>query len=265
MMDLMQETLSMIKDSVGNIPKTSAAQLQTQSDMDDTIAFLEDSKGQTLTPKENAYLRARAKKDASLSMGGNVIDTAPHLFDQIITARSIKKGISDSGLTEAGLEKKVGELGERVFKADLSMLDESLAKAEAMIASYDGKDIPGLSKMNVFERMKAEGSKNATRVKSVSNILMKLRSGAAVTESEAERFADEISSAPIVTDELWIDWIGRIRALVDARKAEIYNGVPQEVIDLYKSRQGGKEKSNPNKKREISEAEQALLNKYGKK
>ena len=261
MMDLMQETLGMIDSTVG---KTTAAQKQNLADMDATLSFLESSKGFKLNPEEAAYFKSRIKKDVSVTMGGQVVDTAPNVFDQIVSARKSVEasngGIGDTGLTEAGLEKQVGDLATRVIKADLSGLDTAISQAEEMITSYKGKDIPGLSKMNVMERMTAEGSKNATRVKSVSNILMKLRSGAAVTESEAKRFSEEISSAPIVTDELWIDWLSRLRALVDERKRELYAGVPPEVIELYQSRQGKKKGT-----KELNQSQTDVLSKYGLK
>ena len=253
-------------DQIKSTGKVTAAQQQNLADMDATLDFLEVSKGYKLNPKEAAYFKARIKKDVSLSMSGQVVDTAPNVFDQIISARkggeSSDGGIGDTGLTEAGLEKQVGDLATRVIKADLSGLDTAISQAEEMITSYKGKDIPGLSKMNVMERMTAEGSKNATRVKSVSNILMKLRSGAAVTESEAKRFSEEISSAPIVTDELWIDWLSRLRLLVDERKRELYAGVPPEVIELYQSRQG---KKKDKKSRTPTQAEQEILSKYNLK
>ena len=253
-------------DQIKSTGKVTAAQQQNLADMDATLDFLEVSKGYKLNPKEAAYFKARIKKDVSLSMSGQVVDTAPNVFDQLISARkggeSSDGGIGDTGLTEAGLEKQVGDLATRVIKADLSGLDTAISQAEEMITSYKGKDIPGLSKMNVMERMTAEGSKNATRVKSVSNILMKLRSGAAVTESEAKRFSEEMSSAPIVTDELWIDWLSRLRLLVDERKRELYAGVPPEVIELYQSRQG---KKKDKKSRTPTQAEQEILSKYNLK
>ncbi len=253
-------------DQIKSTGKVTAAQQQNLADMDATLDFLEVSKGYKLNPKEAAYFKARIKKDVSLSMSGQVVDTAPNVFDQLISARkggeSSDGGIGDTGLTEAGLEKQVGDLATKVIKADLSGLDTAISQAEEMITSYKGKDIPGLSKMNVMERMTAEGSKNATRVKSVSNILMKLRSGAAVTESEAKRFSEEMSSAPIVTDELWIDWLSRLRLLVDERKRELYAGVPPEVIELYQSRQG---KKKDKKSRTPTQAEQEILSKYNLK
>ena len=265
MLDLWEEVMGMAKD-METTSKVTAAQQQNLADMDATLDFLEVSKGYKLNPKEAAYFKARIKKDVSLSMSGQVVDTAPNVFDQIISARkggeSSDGGIGDTGLTEAGLEKQVGDLATRVIKADLSGLDTAISQAEEMITSYKGKDIPGLSKMNVMERMTAEGSKNATRVKSVSNILMKLRSGAAVTESEAKRFSEEMSSAPIVTDELWIDWLSRLRLLVDERKRELYAGVPPEVIELYQSRQG---KKKDKKSRTSTQAEQEILSKYNLK
>ena len=264
MQDVGEYFLKLADDMRGTAGKVSATQQQNLADMDATLAFLESSKGFKLNPEEAAYFKSRIKKDVSVTMGGQVVDTAPNVFDQIVSARKSVEasngGIGDTGLTEAGLEKQVGDLATRVIKADLSGLDTAISQAEEMITSYKGKDIPGLSKMNVMERMTAEGSKNATRVKSVSNILMKLRSGAAVTESEAKRFSEEISSAPIVTDELWIDWLSRLRALVDERKRELYAGVPPEVIELYQSRQGKKKGT-----KELNQSQTDVLSKYGLK
>jgi len=262
MMDLMQETLGMIDSTVG---KTTAAQKQNLADMDATLSFLESSKGFKLNPEEAAYFKSRIKKDVSVTMGGQVIDTAPNVFDQIISARgktTVGSGIGDTSLTEGGLEKKVGELSTKVLKADLSDLDVALSDAENMFNKYGDKNIPGLSQLNIIERQTEEGAVNSGTVEAVKNILLKLRSGAAVTESEQERFLNEISGAKVMTDSLWKGWISRIRKLVEQKKKDLFAGERQDVLDLYWSRQGTSFKKTDTS---TTEKQQDVLSKYGLK
>ena len=239
--------------------KSTAAQQQKLDDMDSTLAYLEVNKGFKLNPTEAAYFKSRIKKDVSVTMGGQVIDTAPNVFDQIIAARKNKKqntGIGDSGITEAGIEKKVGDLSTKVLKADISDLDVALTEVENMFTMYGDRDIPGLSVLNIIERQTEEGGINSGMVEAVKNILLKLRSGAAVTKSEQKRFLNEISGTKVMTDELWKKWIARIRKLVEQKKKDLFAGERKDVLDLYWQRQGTSLKSKATSK------QQAVLDKY---
>jgi hypothetical protein len=245
--------------------KVSATQQQKLADMDATLNYLEVNKGFKLNPTEAAYFKSRIKKDVSVTMGGQVIDTAPNVFDQIISQRKNNKGISqyrpgisDSSITSAGLEKKVGDLSTKVLKADISDLDVALTEVENMFTMYGDKDIPGLSALNIIERQTEEGGINSGMVEAVKNILLKLRSGAAVTESEQKRFLNEISGTKVMTDELWKQWIARIRKLVEQKKKDLFAGERKDVLDLYWQRQGtGLKKSSP-----LPEEQQDVLSKY---
>ena len=213
------------------------------SEYDDALSFLERDRGVKLDPTEAAYFKSRVKKDVSVTMGGQVIDTAPNVFDQIVAARpegakDTKDGIADTALTGATMDAAVSKLSEKMVKADLSDLDTALADAEDMFAKYGDKDVPGLSKLELVSRQTEEGSQNAAKVESVKNILLKLRSGAAVTQSEAKRFLGEITSATVVTDTMWKDWIRRIRELVEAKKQEIFAGERDDVKQEYWNRGG---------------------------
>ncbi len=262
MLDLWKETYDMAQDQKSSL---TSSQQQKQSNLLNTLAFLQQNRGVNLTDSEKEYFMARAKDAVSVTMQGQVIDTAPNLFDQIVAARGkdqvTKDGITDTGMTQANRNAAVSKLSEKITKADLSDLDIALSDAEFMISKYKDKDIPGLSKLDIIERQTPEGSKNASRVEAVKNILLKLRSGAAVTESEAQRFAGEISTATVVTDELVIDWIERIRALVEKKKQDIFAGERQDVKEQYWEQGGSplklktEDKTTPENKK--------LLQKYG--
>jgi len=239
--------------------KVSATQQQNQADMDATLAYLEENKGVELNAAESAYFKSRIKKDVSVTMGGQVIDTAPNVFDQIIAARSNNSGINsigDSGITEAGIEKKVGDLSTKILKADISDLDVALTEVENMFTRYGDKDIPGLSSLNIIERQTEEGGINSGMVEAVKNILLKLRSGAAVTESEQKRFLNEISGTKVMTDELWKKWIARIRKLVEQKKIDLFAGERDDVKALYWKRQGTSLQNT------ITPKQQSILDKY---
>jgi len=243
--------------------KETAAQRQKSADMDATLAFLESSKGFKLSPEEAAYFKSRIKSDVSVTMGGQVVDTAPNVFDQIIASRGKKsdKGIGDTGLTQAALEKQVGELATKVVKADLSDLDRALTEAEDMFSYYGDKDIPGLSALNVIERQTEEGATNAAAVAGVRNILLKLRSGSAVTESERKSFLEEISGAKVITDKLWKNWVKRIRKLVEQKKKDLFAGERQDVLDAYWEREGTRLKETSN----TTQKQQDVLSRYNLK
>ena len=274
LIDVAPEQAKLFFDQAKNLTagKTTAAQTQKLADRDATLAFLEESKGDKLTPKEAAYFKSRIKSDVSLSMSGQVVDTAPNVFDQIIAARTTGgvenvKGIGDTKLTEGGLEKRVGSLATKVLKADLSDLDVAVTDAENMFTAYGDKNIPGLSQMNIIERQTEEGGINSGTVEAVKNILLKLRSGAAVTESEQERFLNEISGTKVMTDELWKSWIGRIRKLIEQKKKDLFAGERKDVLELYWSRQGTgfKDTGADTNTDAKSKQQQDLLNKYNLK
>lgn len=261
MMDLWEKVMDQADSMTG---KVTAAQQQKLEDLDATLDYLEVNKGFKLNPREAAYFKARIKEDVSLSMSGQVVDTAPNVFDQIVAARGntpTGKGIGDTKLTEAGMEKKVGDLSTKVLKADLSDLDVALSDAEDMFTQYGDKNIPGLSQMNIIERQTEEGGANAGKIEAVKNILLKLRSGAAVTESEQQRFLNEISGTKVMTDSLWKSWIARIRKLVEQKKKDLFAGERQDVLDLYWSRQGTGYKQAS----QTTKAQQDVMSKYGLK
>jgi hypothetical protein len=259
--DIAQQAYDQAKQVTG---KVTATQQQNIADMNATLDYLEVNKGYKLNPREAAYFKSRIKKDASVTMEGQVIDTAPNVFDQIIKARKgDSASISDTSLTEAGLEKRVGNLSTKVLKADLSDLDVALTDAENMFAQYGDKNIPGLSQMNIIERQTEEGGTNAGIVEAVKNILLKLRSGAAVTESEQERFLKEISGTKVMTDSLWKKWIGRIRKLVEQKKKDLFAGERKDVLELYWKRQGTS--LNKSGTGSTTKTQQDVLSKYNLK
>jgi len=268
MMDLMQETLSMIDASVG---KTTATQRQNAADMDATLAFLESSKKEKLTPEEAAYFKSRIKKDVSVSMGGQVIDTAPNVFDQIIKARGGKTndtGIGDTGVTEAGEEKKQLDLDKKVtsLSDDLNKVggvEDALSQLERRISKYvDAKtgkligDIPGLSSWETWTRG-AEGNAISALWENLIGEVRHERFGSVLTANEQKMFEKIKTGNPLyLPDTAVLEYIRNMRETVDNQKNKIRKGYAKDVVSEYDSR---------GLKANVTEEQSDLLSKYNLK
>ena len=147
------------------------------------------------------------------------------------------------------------DLSEQMTKYNIPTMERNLLVMEDLIQEFGG-DLPGINILETYDPREPAKRVQAAYAK-LRNIVLKERSGAAVTVPEFERLKLEIQGATFVTDKDIIRWVGTIRDAVEANKKGIFAGYTKDVKDLYAQEGGVGTTTN-----EISPDLQAIINKY---
>jgi hypothetical protein len=269
-MDDYKAIMKMAEDM--NTGKVTSAQKQKLADMDATLDFLEVSKGKKLNPKEAAYFKSRIKSDVSITMGGQVVDTAPNVFDQIVAARKTGGGdvggIGDTGVTEAAAEQKKLDLDKKVtsLSDDLNNVggvESALSQLERRISKYrDAKtgeligDIPGLSTWETWTRG-PEGNAISALWENLIGEVRHERFGSVLTANEQKMFEKIKTGNPLyLPDTAVIEYVANMRETIDNQKYKIRKGYAKDVVSEYDSR---------GLKANVTKEQSDLLSKYNLK
>ncbi len=100
----------------------------------------------------------------------------------------------------------------------------------------EGADIPGYGagRLKPLFMLGEEGKALRTKVQAVTNILLKKRSGGAVTPHEAERLAKEFGATFGLSDKDFMNAWDDLTNRFDAGMANIFAGYSDEVVSAYK-------------------------------
>ena len=168
---------------------------------------------------------------------------------------------------EKGIEAGALEISKRYASRDIVTTESALSNVERLIATYDADpsregDIPGVNWLErnvevLFKDMpewtnniakalaniniKGEGQAAQEFIQAIAvvkNMLLKKRSGAAVTESEYVRFLEELKGGVYSGDSGMRNFITQLRRVVDEDKANIMAGYSSESQNRYKKRAG---------------------------
>jgi hypothetical protein len=119
---------------------------------------------------------------------------------------------------------------------DLPELERMIQTVDEKLEPYAGKDIPGMGGVfNVLPGMSSEARQMQNARQAVMNVLLKARSGAAVTPSEFERFAKEFGSNIFNTDEDFLAAWEDLKNAIAAKTQNVYAGFDPEVVENYGS------------------------------
>ena len=168
---------------------------------------------------------------------------------------------------EASVEAGALAISKRYADRDIITTESALSNVERLIATYDADpsregDIPGVNWLErnvevLFKDMpewtnniakalaniniKGEGQAAQEFIQAIAvvkNMLLKKRSGAAVTESEYVRFLEELKGGVYSGDSGMRNFITQLRRVVDEDKANIMAGYSSESQNRYKKRAG---------------------------
>ena len=246
MMDLMQETLSMI-DKIE--PKQTTASFNL-SKLQDSLAYLESVSGETFTDIEKKQWLARTKNTVTVTDSGGQVDSGKTNFNAILDDRGNKKKndfrFADTEITGATQKKdlaifdtKVTRMSKDMSKASnaestLSRLEEGMSKYKNPNGTW--KDIPGFSNLEQFTRS-AEGDELSAMWENVIGELRKERFGSVLTPSEQKSF-DKIKTGNFffLPDEAVIKFVEDLRAKIDSEKNKVSAGYSDDVVAEYNSR-----------------------------
>jgi hypothetical protein len=149
-----------------------------------------------------------------------------------------------AGAAEKAEEKRavnVRKYSETLQKHSIPEFEGALGELENVLSKYPKGKAPGLGRGAglVPDWMQgAEGENIRQALAGVKNILLKARSGAAVTENELRRMVEELGSGGFRSEETLRAGIERIRKRFEHVKANAAAGVDDDVKGQYEE-QGG--------------------------
>jgi len=209
----------------------------------------------------------------------------PEGLDTIGNLKKFKKQLEQAGLgnttiygrvsadlrTLRGEEAKSGkftstqvtDLSKQMTDNNLPEMQNRISNMERLILKFKGKNMPGI---NFFEQAEAWWDDDAKEVQSafseLRNVVLKDRSGAAVTNPEFERLKEEIRGSTTVTDKDVIRWTKRLRQVLDTDVNAVLAGYDDDAVSVYLKRAGSVETTR--RTSGLSAEDQALIDKYSK-
>jgi hypothetical protein len=159
----------------------------------------------------------------------------------MVNARSIDATAATREATSGTkLNAETQALAKFVDGNALPNLITSANALDSTIRQYRGKDIPGVGATGLLPPLltTAEGKLVRSKVQGVSNDLLKLYSGGAVTLNEAERRAVEMMASGTFTDDDLRNAWPLVKGRIDAAVANVRGGFSPEAIDTYQRRGG---------------------------
>ena len=157
---------------------------------------------------------------------------------------------------EASIESGALDISKRYAGRDIVNIEAALSNVENLIAKYDAQapggkgDLPGVNSLEKWmallksapHKLGGKAGKEAEEfiqaIAAVENMLLKKRSGAAVTESEYVRFLKELKGGFYATDDGMRNFINQLRAAVEWDKDNIMAGYSIESQNRYLKRAG---------------------------
>jgi len=144
---------------------------------------------------------------------------------------------------QLGIRTDQRRLSDRVSGSGIPEFEVTLSAAEAVIEMYAGKDIPGIGAgtLSITDDAKVVQSAKSALI----NTILKIRSGAAVTDPEFNRLQEEIAGKwnMVITDEDFRRWVKTLRSVQDRIVGAIFGGYRPEVKEAYWAAGGFKVKS----------------------
>lgn len=240
-------------------PKAATIKAQKEdTEFDNTISYLERQYGKTLTEEQKSYLKARAKKDVSVTAEGFVVDTLPILFQQLI-AQEPTTDTTDLGVTETKVTKYKATKEDNKVVSQLSNdlapivdMETQLGDMFTLLGEYTDKsgrklvkDVPGIG---VTGFMQTPFSDKAAKIKTQWNAFIgKVRNelfGSVLTANETTMFESMLKPNSMIplSDQDMMNFIVRLENVLKAKRRNFEAQATDEQLELYRQREArGKE------------------------
>ncbi len=199
--------------------RQNAIATQTQQDRWDT------------TDQQLADQRAQTQKNWEERMGFD--------RDKLEQGNALKLAVQQMKSQQTGKEQRRYRqaLSRDLTKAGIPEMNRSIAIVDEALKPYAGKNLPGFGSGKYDPSDEARALRG--KLSGVENVLLKARSGAAVTEPEYERFRKELLGEGILATDAdfrrsWADLKAKIAAAEDG----IVRGYDPDVVALYYGRTG---------------------------
>lgn len=129
------------------------------------------------------------------------------------------------------------DLSRDLEKAGLPESEKSISQVDKLLEKYPSGDIPGVGPLGRWSQGERAREIRGTQA-AISNILLRARSGAAVTEPEFERFSKELLGDGWLKNDTdfrrsWAD----LKARISEKKENIMRGYDPEIVSLFEEEQ----------------------------
>jgi len=151
------------------------------------------------------------------------------------------------------LQNKTNQFSNQLQKIGIPQAQQQLDYIDQTMAQFKAKDgeIPGYgrwSSMAPPQILTEDGQKMRQAVASFANVLLKTRSGAAVTDPEQRRFLEEMGTMKGMPESRLRQGLEMMKGLLESEKRNAAAGVSNDVLDSYSSTPGAMD-FNPYKKK----------------
>jgi hypothetical protein len=158
------------------------------------------------------------------------------------------RGSAQDRMYQKDFDTNVRRLSEKMTQMGIPELQYDVGRINESLKPYiddPSKDIPGIGKTGMAPNMWVSDEAVGIRqgLAAVRNKLLKVRSGAAVTDPEMARFAQELITTmdTISTDrELRLTWPQVAAGIAQIEKG-ILAGYPEDVVGTFQGRLGGEQ------------------------
>lgn len=164
-------------------------------------------------------------------------------------ARTQERTAAGDAKRSADLDKRVNQFSATLEKSGVPAFDSVLGDIKATLSKFDGQDVPGLGATGQIPGflLSDEGKDVRQKIATLRNIVLKDRSGAAVTDQELRRLLEELGTGVFTTDDQFRNAITNIEKRFGAIKQNAVAGVDDDVLHTYKDRGGMAIERGPNR------------------
>ena len=159
----------------------------------------------------------------------------------------LRREMQEQKVERATLSQE-NKINDETRKLATQLQNEGVVDLEAAMQELDNKyvdlrsgkvnkNIPGVGGLkNVFPAVGEDAKTMRNNIAAVRNIILKARSGAAVTDPEMKRLAEELALAWNMGDQDLVYAYQNLRRRTETVKTNILSGYNQDVVDRYSGR-----------------------------
>lgn len=219
-----------------------SALLQTMERLANQRAIAEQNVAQR---RDAAELNAQQRRDAAdqrYALGNVMAEIARMRADAAAGAKSDRVAAAEETNREKARQdalNRVTKFSTQLDREDVPEFGEALRTAENMLARYPGDRIPGYGRAEGFvpDALSTDEMQIVrAALQGAANMLLKLRSGAAVTEPEQVRFIREVASGKGMSVAAMRTGWANLRKAYDAKVDNLVSGIDDETLALYNER-----------------------------
>jgi hypothetical protein len=145
------------------------------------------------------------------------------------------------------VQQQTTQFANKVQTVGIPAAQQQLDVINGYLDKYKGKDLPGYNAIDSLKpdwMLGSEAQQLRQSVQSFANVLLKTRSGAAVTEPEQKRFLTELGNGKLMPSDRLRQGMTMMQGLLDSEKRNLAAGVSDDVLNTYEGNGGGINFSN---------------------